>query len=464
MSDILWTSADAALATGGETSGSWSAARVVIDSRIVQPGDLFIAIQGENFDGHDFVEQALQKGAVAAVVSLNAECQVLDANKLLFVPSTQNALEDLGRFSRARTPARMIGLTGSVGKTSTKEMLKLMLSAHGNTFASHGNFNNHIGTPLNLANLPLKAEFAVLEMGMNHSGEIRALTQLVQPHIAIITNVEAVHLEFFKDVEAIADAKAEIFEGIVKEGTAILNADSLYFDRCAAVARKCGARIIAFGQKESADVRLLQCGLQKEGMSMVLSVNGQPVSMQMQAIGKHWAYAAMVALSVAHVLALDLVASAQAMEAFKEPKGRGAMVEISVADGKATLMDDSYNASPASMRAAFSKVALLQGYARKLAALGDMLELGKAEPQWHAQLAQDVVNAGFDAVFTAGELMENLFNALPEALQGACARDAQSLLPVLQKNIRAGDLLLVKGSHGSKMYEIAQAIQTGEIR
>jgi len=460
---ILWTDKTAKEAIGGELKGAgWQASRVEIDSRRVLLGDLFIALKGENFDGHEFVQKAFAAGAVAAIVN---KIPSGASGNFIVVSDTQKALEALAHYSRKRTQAKNIGLTGSVGKTSAKEMLKLALAPHGKVFASHGNFNNHIGVPLNLANLPEGMDFAVFEMGMNHEGEIAALTQMVRPDIAIVTNVEAVHLEFFKSVEAIADAKAEIFQGLTANGTAILNADNAQFAR---LKKSVPKNIIACGSSSNADVRLMDYQSNACGCSIKANVFGKEVSYVLGAIGKHWAMTSLFTLAVAHALGLDAKKSAEALAGFNEPEGRGKSIRIRVADGEALLIDDSYNASPASMRAAFAKTAELweasgrQG--RKLAALGDMLELGKESKKLHQSLADQVQQCGFNLVFTAGKHMQTLHHSLPQALRGGHAENADGLLPLVQKTLRAGDLLLVKGSHGSKMYELAEALQSVKER
>ncbi len=255
---ILWTDKTASRATGGKSQGNWQASRVKIDSRGLEPGDLFVAIKGEHFDGHDYVAEALAKGAVAAVVS-RVPAGVKPVS-LLIVNDTLKALEALGRYARKHCTAKVVGVTGSVGKTSAKEMIRLALSAHGKTYATSGNYNNHIGTPLNLANLPPATPFAVFEMGMNHAGEISHLTQMVRPHIAAITNVEAVHMEFFGSLEAIAEAKSEIFEGVGAGGTAVLNRDSPMYPVMARRAKERGITIVTFGEHEKADCRLIDYG------------------------------------------------------------------------------------------------------------------------------------------------------------------------------------------------------------
>jgi UDP-N-acetylmuramoyl-tripeptide--D-alanyl-D-alanine ligase len=458
----LWTNTGAVEATGGEAKGgAWNAARVEIDSRRIKPGDLFVALKGDTFDGHEFVQKAFAAGAVAAMVNtIPAGAK----GNFVVVPDTQKGLEALAAYNRACTKAKIIGLTGSVGKTSTKEMLKLALEPHGAVFASHGNFNNHIGVPLNLANLPPDADFAVFEMGMNHAGEISQLTKMVRPHIAIITGVDAVHLEFFKSVEAIADAKAEIFEGIEPHGIAILNADNAQFERLKKAAAKHNiSPIIACGAHRNAQCRLVEYHANACGSSIAAEIFDKEISYVLGSVGKHWAVTSLFALAVAHALRLDESASAQALAAFCEPEGRGQVLRLPMANGELLLIDDSYNASPVSMRAAFAKTAEIwegagkQG--RKIAALGDMLELGQESEAMHAALAKDLQQCGFDLVFTAGNAMRALHRLYPN---GQHADTAKGLLPILAKTVRAGDVLLIKGSHGSKMYELVAALQVKE--
>lgn len=459
---ILWTNSEAVEATGGKAHGHWHASRVVIDSRQVQKGDLFVAIKGEQFDGHQFAAAALEKGAVAAVVShIPADCR--DAN-LLLVSDTLAALGDLGRFARRRSIARVVGVTGSVGKTSAKEMLRAALSAHGKTYATSGNYNNHIGTPLSLANLPPDTEFAVFEMGMNHAGEIAHLAKLVEPNIAAITIIEAVHMEFFMSLDAIAQAKSEIFDDMGAAGVAVLNADSPQFPvmKAAAAKQKLGS-VITFGSDEMADCRLIDYDPAAAGCKVQARVNGKPLSYTLKVVGRHWAMTSLLVLAVASVLGLDKEKTVQALSAFDELEGRGQLVPLKVGDGEALLVDDSYNASPAAMRAAFAKVDEIWKQkgkkGRKLAALGNMLELGSAAAQLHADLAADIARYGFHAVYTAGDLMTHMHHALPEKMRADHTGQAMQLLPVLQKALHAGDILLVKGSHGSKMHELARALR-----
>ncbi len=458
----LWTNITAEEATHGETNASWEAKHVEIDSRKIKEGDLFVAIKGENFDGHKFVSEALARGAVAAMVSDTSG--LTDDASVLVVEDTMKALEDLARYARNRTQAKIIGVTGSVGKTSTKEMLRLALSVHGKTYASHGNFNNHIGAPLNLANLPKDADFGVFEMGMNHAGEISHLTTMVKPHVAIITCVDAVHLEFFDSTESIADAKAEIFEGVQEGGCAILHADSKHLSRLKmAAARNQISDVFTFGEAMDADVRLISYQSTKTGCNADATIAGDLVNFDLLAIGRHWAQVALITLATIHALGLDYKKPATLLAKFDEPDGRGKLARISLADGgEVMVIDDSYNASPASMRSAFAKTTeAWQAHGakgKKIAALGDMLELGHEAPTLHKALAGELENYEFHKVYTAGSLMKHLHKVLPEPMRGAHVDDVDQLAALLLSDLADGDVLLIKGSHGSRIYQTARAL------
>ncbi len=440
----LWPVADLVKATNGATTSDWCAWRVEIDSRKVRPGDLFVAIKGENFDGHDFIDKAFAAGAIAAVVSREVPVK----GNFLMVTDTLQALADIGGYNRNRSTAKVVGITGSVGKTSTKEMLKLALSIHGRTYATSGNYNNHIGTPLNLANLPLDTQYAVFEMGMNHAGEISYLTKMVRPHVAIVTGVEEVHREFFAGIDDIAKAKSEIFEGLGKDGIAIINSDQKYFSDA--------KNKITFGANAKADSRLLAYKPAISGCEVSASIMGETYNYTLAATGRHWAIISLSVLAAVHALGLDVAKSAQALAGFSEVDGRGRVIKLA----DYLLINDSYNASPASMRAAFVKTAEVWQAAgkkgRKVAVLGDMLELGETTARLHADLALNLKDAGFDKVYTAGELMKNLYYALPEKMRGHHAKKTMELLPFIE--FKKDDVVLVKGSHGSKIYELAEAL------
>lgn len=460
----MWTAQDIALATGGNAhGGTWEANRFGIDSRSIAAGEVYLALQGERADGHDYVKQALENGAVAAVVHHLVEGVAED--RQLLVEDTFEALRELAAFHRARSRAVIVGVTGSVGKTGAKEMLRTVLATRGRTYASHGNFNNHIGAPLCLVNMPLDAEFGVFEMGMNHVGEISQLSTLVQPHLAMITTVEAVHLEFFESEEQIADAKAEIFDGMGRDGHAVLNADNPHFLRLKRAAEKHGlGNVISFGVNEMALCRLMEYAADTHGSDVVATISGTPVAYRIGTIGRHWALASVAVLAAADALGCDLPKAAESLAQFREPKGRGRLTPLPWHGeaGALLLVDDSYNASPSSMMAAFDKLRELKQAnpgRRTVAVLGDMLELGDLAPRMHANLAEGLKKAGVDVVFTAGTLMKHLRDTLPTPMQGGYAATAAELLPQLETLLEAGDMVLVKGSHGSGMWKLAEQLE-----
>jgi len=457
----LWSSAEAAAATGAIPSGAaWTASGVSIDSRTVQPGDLFIALEGSHHDGHDHVAQALAAGAAGALVHRLPEGLAPDA-PLLQVTDTMAALQDLGVASRARSDARIVAITGSVGKTGTKEMLRLVLSRQGETHASAGNFNNHWGVPLSLARLPREARFAVFELGMNHAGELTPLTRMVRPHVAAITTVEAVHMEFFASTEAIADAKAEIFAGLEAGGTAILPRDNRHYPRLAEAAK--AALVWSFGSHIDATARLLDCGVDPSSTAVFALLGDHAVSYRIGVSGLHWAMNSLAVLLIVKALGGDCAAAAQALAGMAAPKGRGERRGFAVAGGSAELIDESYNASPVSMRAAIATLASAEPAkgARRIAVLGDMLELGEGAAALHRGLAETLENWGIDLVFTAGPLMAHLHGVLPPSRRGGHAETSEALAPLVAQAVRPGDVVMVKGSAGSRMGRVVQTLAGG---
>lgn len=454
---VLWTSGDASLATKGSTTRAWRATGVSIDTRTLEPGDLFVAIVGPNFDGHAFVADALAKGAAAAIVAKRPN-DVPDDAPLLVVADTLVALRALARAARERAKARVIGVTGSVGKTGTKEALRLVLSRQGICHATEGNLNNHWGLPLSLARMPADTDYAVLEMGMNHAGEIADLTELAHPHVAVITTVEAVHSAHFTSVERIADAKAEIFNGVAQGGVAVLNRDNSQYDRLAAAARGRGLVVSSFGASPAAEVLLCECELGPDGSDIHAEFPEGTLRYRVGVPGYHWVMNSLAVLAAANAVGADAEAAAEALIDLHPGKGRGERTEIALPDGSLTLIDDSYNASPVSMAAAFDILARFTGR-RRIAVLGDMLELGADSAERHAALADPIAEAGIDLVFTAGADMERLSEALPEDHRGAHAPDSQALAPLVTAALEAGDAVLVKGSAGSRMGLVVEAIR-----
>jgi len=434
---------------------------ISIDSRTLAKGDAFFAVQGENRDGHDFVDNALKAGAGLAVVARGQHARFGKA-PLLVVPDVLEGLRDLARAARVRMSAKVIAVTGSVGKTGTKDALRLALSADGETHSSIASYNNHWGVPLSLARCPAGTKYAVFEIGMNHAGEITPLTTIVRPRVAIITSIEPVHLEYFGSLEKIADAKAEIFAGVEPSGAAILNRDNSQFDRLAASARAAGVeRIVSFGAHEQADARLLRASLQADSSTVEGRILGQVVTYKLGAPGRHLALNSLGVLAAVFLVGADLALAALALNNLKPAVGRGARMVLTVPGGTALLIDESYNANPASMRAAIALLgqATIGTRGRRIAVLGDMLELGPSGVGLHRALVDAIEEAGIDLVFCSGPLMHALWEALPSRARGGYAETAAALEAEVLEAIRAGDAIMVKGSLGSKMGPIVKALE-----
>jgi UDP-N-acetylmuramoyl-tripeptide--D-alanyl-D-alanine ligase len=463
MSAPLWTIDAMAAAMNARREGALPASvnNISIDTRTLQAGDAFFAIKGDNRDGHDFVEAAFKAGAGVAVVAQAQRSRFTAATPLLVVPDVLEGLRDLARAARSRSAARFIGVTGSVGKTSTKEALRAALAANGEAHASAASYNNHWGVPLSLARCPASARYAVLEMGMNHAGEISPLTRLVRPHIAIVTAIAPVHLEFFPSVEAIADAKAEIFEGVEAGGAAVVNRDSRHFVRLAHAAKAAGLeRIVSFGEHAEADARLVKYALQPGSSAVQACILGVDVTYKLGAPGKHMILNSLAVLASVVLAGADLALAGLALADLKPADGRGVRISLRLPGGNALLIDESYNANPASMRAALSLLthAPIGAGGRRIAVLGDMLELGPQGPDLHRGLVEPIMAEAVDLVFCAGPLMRSLWNALPSELRGGYAETSAMLEAEVLGAVRAGDAIMVKGSLGSKMGPIVKAL------
>ena len=460
----LWTSAEAAAATGGHAPEPWSASGISIDSRSVEEGDLFVALAGPNHDGHDFVEAAFERAAAAAMVSRRPERRTPGA-PLLLVVDTFEGLRTLAARACERSAARIVAITGSVGKTGTKELLAGALAGCSPTHASAGNLNNHIGVPLSLARLPQGAAYGVFEVGMNHPGEIAPLSRLIHPHVALITTIAPAHTEAFSGLDAVADEKAEIFRGLRQGGTAVLNRDNAYFARLAAAALAAGAgRIISFGESPEADARLLGWEPAAAGGTVRTEIEGIALTYEIALSGRHWALNSVAALAAVHALGAPVERAARALGTVEPVAGRGVRYRLPLHGGLYELIDESYNASPAAVRAAIATLAettTSEPGGRRLAVLGDMLELGEEGARWHAELAADVEAAGIDLVFSAGPLMAHLHRALEPDRRGAHAPDAEHLADPVRAAIRPGDIVLVKGSLGSRMGPLVRRLVTG---
>ncbi len=462
MAEPLWTLGEIVAATKGASLGAREApvTGFSIDTRSLGKGDGFVAIRGPNRDGHAFVAAALDQGAACAVV--DGTFPPGDEERLIRVGETLQALNDLGRAARARaTHTKVIAVTGSVGKTGTKEALRLALAPSGSVHASVKSFNNHWGVPLSLANMPKTVTYGVFEIGMNHAGEIDVLTRLVRPQIAVVTTVAPVHLGFFRSVEEIADAKAEIFHGLEPGGVAVINRDSPYYERLKAHALEHGARIVGFGEAQGAEVRLLGVELEPDGSKVNADILGEALSYRLGAPGRHLVQNSLAVLAAVKLAGADLKRAAAALEGLQVQAGRGARTLIEGPRGRIAIIDESYNANPASMRAALATLGLTprNEFSRRVAVLGDMLELGPEGAKLHQDLAEFIDGAGVDVVFACGELMGSLYGVLPVSRQGVYAKTAEELQPKLLDAVGPGDAIMVKGSLGSRMGPLVEALK-----
>ncbi len=450
----LWTAHELAEATGGILSAPFDANGVSIDTRSLAEGDLFVALLGEGRDGHAFVADALAKGAAGAMV----HADVAPAAPVLRVDDTLAALARLGGFARARFGAaegRVVAVTGSVGKTTTKEMLRTALSAYGPAHAAAASYNNHWGLPLTLARTPRDARFCIAEIGMNHAGEIEPLARLARPHVAVITTIAKAHVGHLGSIEAIADEKAAIMRGLEPGGIAVLPADSPQLSRL--LAASSGATVMTFGIDPAADVRLLDAESDADGSVIRVSIVGREASLRLNAPGRHMTTNAVATLAAVAALGLDLNPAVAALQEFVPLAGRGSRRQVAIAGGSFLLLDESYNGNGASIRAALDVLGL-QPARRRIAVLGDMLELGDEGPSEHAGLA-DSVNRSADCLFTCGPLMRFLFDAVSDSKRGAHAVDSKALAPIVAASLRNGDAVLVKGSLGSGMRRIIDTVE-----
>lgn len=453
----LWTAQEAALATNGEARGDWQVNGVSIDTRTLQPGDLFVALTAAR-DGHDFVAQALKNGAGAALVSRVPDGVPADA-PLLIVDDVQTGLEDLGRAGRARTDARVLAVTGSVGKTSTKEMLAQMLGAQGRVHASVASYNNHWGVPLTLARMPRDTEFAVIEIGMNHPGEISPLAQMARPHVALVTIVAPAHLEAFENIEGIAREKVSICDGLEPGGIAVLNADLEQSGLMADIAGDLAGQVVGFGNK-SQDYKLLDVTVENGVTHAHARIADQDLRFSIQSAGQHFAMNGLGALAAVAALGADLDQAAASLGDWTPYKGRGAQETIQLDDGTLTLLDDSYNANPASMRSALDVLSITPApNGRRIAFLGDMKELGPDAEALHAGLAEHPAMENIDQIHCIGPLIQALHTALPLEKRGLWAETSTQLAAQMPRLITGGDVVLAKGSLSMKLALIVDAIR-----
>ena len=455
--NALWTHKTAKAATNGKAVKVWEVNGLSIDTRSLKPGDLFIPLKDIR-DGHDFIPMAYEKGAGAVL----SERPIKDAPALI-VDDAMQALRDLATASRKRSAAKRIAVTGSVGKTSVKEMLAHICRAQGKTHASIKSYNNHWGVPFTLAGMAQDTRYGIFEMGMNHAGELAELTQIIRPNIAVITNIAPAHLAHFDNVKAIANAKAEILGGLADNGMAILPRDSEYYDLLASSAKQ----VASFGWHKDADARIMETQLSDTGSHSIINLAGRPVHVHLPLVGKHWVENVACVLLVAFHAGLKLDFVLSTLKKMQKLSGRGENKALSIYGNFVTLIDESYNANPASMAAAISALGLYEG--RKIAVLGDMLELGADELILHKNLATSLKNAGIDQVLCCGSLMKALHEALPKSMQAGWHEDANTCQLALEKNLQNGDTIMVKGSNASGMGKLVTALSkhgnsTGDMK
>jgi UDP-N-acetylmuramoyl-tripeptide--D-alanyl-D-alanine ligase len=456
---VLWTSAEIEAATGGRASASFEVTGVTFDSREVQPGDLFIAMPGTAHDGHKFVAGAFAAGATGAIVS-----QPVDGPHVL-VDDTASALEALGRASRERSKAIIVGVTGSVGKTSTKEALYAALDriSGGRAHRSVKSYNNHTGVPLSLARMPREALFAVLEMGMNNAGEIAALTRQVRPHVALITAIAPAHIENLGSEEAIADAKAEIFEGLEEGGTAIIPNDTPHRDRLVKAARRYAGNIITFGRGD-ADVHALHAVRSAAGGSLIsAALLERELTFTISQRGEHWVSNALAVLAAVEALGLDVAVAGLALADLGGLKGRGERHQIHVNGGEILLIDESYNANPASMAATLKSLGSERDIERRIAVLGPMRELGEHSAALHAGLAPSVLDANVDRLILIGDEMRPLAEKVVGKVGVDIADDVEQAADALLSMLRPGDAVLVKASNSVGLAKLVERV-SGELQ
>jgi UDP-N-acetylmuramoyl-tripeptide--D-alanyl-D-alanine ligase len=452
----LWTSAAIAAATGGAASAAFSASGVAFDSREVGAGDLFIAMKGETTDGHRFLGNAFLQGAAGAITSQPV------AHPHVLVADTTSALIMLGAAARQRTAAKIIGVTGSVGKTGTKEALAAALArgTRGHVHRSVKSYNNHTGVPLSLARMPAESAYGVLEMGMNHAGELAALTQLVRPHVAMITAIASAHRAFFNSEAEIAEAKAEIFQGLVSGGTAIIPRDSEHYPALNARAHDHAARVISFGRHAQADVRVLDELPVGNGTLVTAKLCAAELHFTIGLHGAHWVSNALAVLACVEALGADLTAAGLALAQLESFAGRGARHKINVEGGRALIIDESYNANPASMAATLAVLGA-EPAQQRIALLGEMRELGETSDALHAGLAMPIIDNKVDVVILVGEAMTPLAKALEGVVEVSHVADAAAALEVVNTRLTAGSALLIKGSNALGLTKIVAALTNG---
>jgi UDP-N-acetylmuramoyl-tripeptide--D-alanyl-D-alanine ligase len=435
---------------------------VSIDSRSIGKGDAFFAIKGDRFDGHAFARSALEEGAAVVVLEEAQKSDFADlSERVVFVDDVLKALERLGRAARKRAKGKIIAVTGSVGKTSTKDALRKALEPSGKVHAAVASFNNHWGVPLTLARMHVDSDYGVFEVGMNHSGEIRTLIDMVRPDIAIVTTVVAAHIGNFDSIDEIAAAKAEIFEGVVPGGAALVNGDNEFGDYLAKQAGICGIEnIYHFGSKAEFDAKLLKADLRADGSDLSISLFGEQYQVHLAAPGAHLAQNSLSVLAAVHLAGASVPAAIAVLGRHGATKGRGERHDLSVDGGTALLIDESYNANPSSVSAALETLGLGSAKAdgRRIAVLGDMLELGGEAAELHIGLKEVLVDAGLDKAYLCGPMMHHLWECLPKDMQAGYGERSEDLIALLKEDLQPGDMVMIKGSLGSRMGVIVASL------
>lgn len=455
-----WTAEEAATAAKGLFFSKWKGKKIVFDSRLIEKDDIFIALPGISSDGHQHVLDALEKGAAAAIVS-HIPNNIENKDKLLLVDNTLEALQDMARYKREHSKAKFIAVTGSVGKTSTKELLHLALSSHGKTFSSRGNYNNFLGVPINLASMPNDSEYAIFEIGMDHANEISPLSKLVQPHLAIITSVENIHRANFDSIEGIAEAKSEIFDGLLENGTVVLNSIS----NCYPLLQKKAAlntnvnEIITIDK----DSKILQYLVNQNKTSAIMNILNKEIKIEFDyIIGLHQIQNILLTLTCVSALGMNPEDSLNNLKLFKLPRGRGLVTTFYIEDKKITLIDDSYNAGPVSVKAALKTMSYYDG--RKIAILGDMVDMGPESLNLHISLKDDIISNNIDKVICFGKEMQNLYHNLPEEKKMGSYLNLKDLAKDLPNKLLHSDILLIKGSlYINNLYAFAKHLVEGTL-
>ncbi len=451
MSKFIWNDQILLSELSFSSTKPWQATGIHFDSRAIKQDEIFFALETKNRDGHDYVKSAFANGAACAVVShefakSNPDMALIPCKKPIDV------MHQMAKLQRKRVNAKYIGITGSIGKTSAKDMIKLALSSFGNVFASIANFNNHIGVAFNLCNMPLDTDFAIIEMGMDKKGEIRCLSKICQPQFAIITNIESAHIEKLGSLENIAQAKAEIFEGMEKDGTILLNADNIYSDMLEKIAKKNGLKkFLYFGEGKKANAKLLKTSIEDNFTKIIVEITKHQFQFKLNLIGKHHGFNSVIALCLIDALNLDLNQAIQNLKHYELVDGRGKVHQIQLAGKNFSIIDDSYNAHPVSVNSALENLGHMQVDARKIAVLANMNELGEDSILLHQSIKQAIEANKIDKVITMGNLMKHLYDSLNEANKIDHFDNIDQLSKNIEQYFHDKDIVLFKGSYGTNL-------------